>query len=139
MNDALQDVSRELINQLEYSERGPQRNGIFALWLLVNTCAGIIGDHPVQEKNHRKRVAALRKRLSSLSLPPQFRKAIAAALHDLNHDSPRASLVLGQLATPVRDSLGGVCAGLTEQAAKIGAIVDPPETLARSVVETVKQ
>jgi len=122
MNEAWEEVSRGLIDQLSYVERGPQRNGVFARWLVVNTCAGIHGDQAVQEKNHSKRVVALRKRLSSLSLPPVLRKAITLALHDLN-PKPRgaANLVLGSLVSPVRESLGGLCARLTEKAARVGS------------------
>ena len=125
MNDNLGEISRELVAQLPYSERGPQRNGIFALWLLMNTCSTAIGNDRVQDKNHRKRIAALRKRLSSLSLPPLLRKAITAALNGLAPDSPGAvTAVLSQLVAPVRDSLGGTFGKLIERAAKIGAMVD---------------
>lgn len=138
MNDGLRGVSDELVSQLLYADRGPQRNGIFALWLVVNTCASILGDHHVQEKNHRKRIAALRKRMGSLSLPPLLRKAITSALHDLNHDSAAAAtMALNQLAAPVRDSLGGVCGRLTEKAAKVGYAMVGSEAPTKLVVEGI--
>lgn len=122
MSKELEEVSAGLIAQLSYSERGPQRNGVFALWLVVNTCTGILGNHSVQGKNQRKRVVALRKRLSSLSLPVPLRKAISVALHDLSPDSQgSASTALEQLVVSARETVNADCGKLIEAAAQRAA------------------
>ncbi len=117
--NSMGETSGELVTRLSYAERGPQRNGIFALWLIVNACSGITGPNHLQDKNHKKRISALRKRLSSLSLPPQLRKVILPTLAELSDNGPDAAAsVLAQLVEPVKESMGDECAKLIETASK---------------------
>ncbi len=100
-------AEQRLITLLAAAARGPRRNGLFALWLMVRTAETLLPPHPVSQKNHRRRLAALEHRLASLALPAPLKRALAAARHHLEPASPSsAALVLSQLIAPARDVLG---------------------------------
>lgn len=89
------------------AERGPQREGLFALWLVVRTAESLLPPQPVSGKNHRRRLQALEARLGSLALPAPLKRALAAARHHLEGATPgAAALVLSQLIAPAREVLG---------------------------------
>jgi hypothetical protein len=99
--------------------RGPKRDAAFALWLTIRVAEDILAVPALPERGQRRRVAALEKRLSSLSLPPAFRRALTAAVAQLRDLRPEAAAAaLAQLATPVADTLGSEAAGVVQRVAK---------------------
>ena len=112
-------ASAELVRLLARTSRGPRREGIFALWLTVRVTQDLIATPPVAERAHRKRVLALEHRLATLTLPPQLRRALTAALLQLKN--PRvetAADVLSQLAAPARDGAGAETGDVIAAAAR---------------------
>ena len=96
-----------LVELLAGAERGPRREGLFALWLTVRVAEGALSEPPLPEKAQRKRTLALRKRLSFLTLPGPLRRAITAAYPKLEQaDAETVRLALQDLVAPVRDVLG---------------------------------
>ena len=99
-----------LLQLLPQTGRGPRREGIFALWLTVRVAQDLVRD-PTLERADRRRLQALEHRLSSLTLPPPLRRALAAAISQLRDArSETAVQVLSQLVAPARES-GGPEAG----------------------------
>ncbi|HEY5939816.1 MAG TPA: hypothetical protein VIT87_03265 [Gemmatimonadales bacterium] len=91
--------------------RGPKRGGIFALWLTVRVAQDLLLDPPPAERAQRRRVQALERRLSSLTMPPPLRRALGAAVSQLRELRPEtAAQVLSQLVAPARET-GGAEAG----------------------------
>jgi hypothetical protein len=91
--------------------RGPKRGGIFALWLTVRVAQDLLLDPPPAERAQRRRVQALERRLSSLTMPPPLRRALSAAVSQLREARPEtAAQVLSQLVAPARET-GGAEAG----------------------------
>src|SRR5260370_27263422 len=68
-----------LIGLVADAVRGPKRDGLFALWLVVRAAEALLPPCPVSSKNHRRRLQALEARLGSLALPAPLRPAPAAA------------------------------------------------------------
>ncbi|MFL5401559.1 MAG: hypothetical protein ACJ8BF_01950 [Gemmatimonadales bacterium] len=100
-----------LLTLLPQTGRGPKRGGIFALWLTLRVTQDLLLDTPPLERAHRKRVQALEQRLSSLTMPPPLRRALAAAVSQLNDVRPETAVqVLSQLVAPARET-GGPEAG----------------------------
>ena len=96
-----------LLAVLERTARGPKKEGCFALWLTLRVAEGIGRADGPGERAHRRRVAALERRLSSLALPAPLRRALVASLAILKDATPEAAaLALQQLAAPARDTLG---------------------------------
>ena len=99
-----------LLQLLPQTGRGPRREGIFALWLTVRVAQDLVREPPA-ERAHRRRLQALEHRLSSLTLPPPLRRALAAAISQLRDGKPDSAVqVLSQLVAPARES-GGADAG----------------------------
>ena len=67
-------------------------------------------DPPI-ERAHRRRLQALEHRLSSLTMPPPLRRALAAAINQLRDARAETAVqVLSQLVAPAREA-GGAEAG----------------------------
>jgi hypothetical protein len=99
-----------LLQLLPQTGRGPRREGIFALWLTVRVAQDLVREPPA-DRAHRRRLQALEHRLSSLTLPPPLRRALAAAISQLRDGRPDTAVqVLSQLVAPARES-GGADAG----------------------------
>jgi hypothetical protein len=99
-----------LVTLLPKTGRGPRREGIFALWLTLRVAQDLVRDPP-PERAHRRRLQALEHRLSSLTMPPPLRRALAAAINQLRDGrSDTAAQVLSQLVAPAREA-GGAEAG----------------------------
>ncbi len=108
-----------LLDLLPRTARGPRREATFALWLTVRVALDLACGQPALDRAHRRRVAALEVRLSSLTLPPPLRRALAAALTQLRELSPElAAQVLGQLVAPARDGAGAEAAEAVALAAR---------------------
>jgi len=87
--------------------RGPKRDGMFALWLVLRAAESLLPPRAVSAKNHRRRLQALETRLASLALPTPLKLALTAARHHLEPATPAAAaLVLSQLVAPAREVLG---------------------------------
>ena len=87
--------------------RGPKRNGLFALWLVLRAAEALLPPGAVSVKNHRRRLQALETRLASLALPAPLKRALTAARHHLEAATPgAAALVLSQLVASAREVLG---------------------------------
>jgi hypothetical protein len=112
-------ASAELVRLLARTARGPKREGIYALWLTVRVTQDLMATPPVAERAQRRRVQALEHRLATLTLPPQLRRALAAALLQLRNPRPdTAADVLAQLAAPARDGAGAEAGDVLATAAK---------------------
>lgn len=108
-----------LLGLLPGTARGPRREGIFALWLTVRVAQDRIHDSPAAERAHRRRLQALEHRLSSLTIPPPLRRALAAAISQLREVQPdTAAQVLSQLVAPARDTGGPEAGDALAQAAR---------------------
>ena len=100
-----------LLSLLAQTARGPKRGGLFALWLTVRVAQDLLLDPPPLERAHRRRLQALERRLSSLTIPPPLRRALAAAASQLREGRPETvAQVLSQLVAPARET-GGTEAG----------------------------
>lgn len=96
-----------LLTLLPKAGRGPRREGIFALWLTLRVAQDYLLEPPLPERAARRRLMALEARLSSLTVPPPLRRALAAALLQLREGEPQAvPLALAALVAPARDAVG---------------------------------
>ncbi len=108
-----------LLELLPRTARGPKRDGIFALWLTVRVARDVRGGSPGLDRAHRRRVGALEQRLSSLAVPPPLRRALAAAVAELQEpDASGAARALSQLVAPARETTGADAAEAVALAAK---------------------
>jgi hypothetical protein len=99
--------SAALLNAVASAERGPRRDGAFAVWLVVRVGGDLALEPEWPERVHRRRLQALERRLSSLSLSPPLRRALGAALAQLRDCRPEsAQAALGSLVGPVREAVG---------------------------------
>lgn len=113
------DLSSPFIDLLAAAPRGPRRDGIFATWLTTRVALDLRLDPPLPARAVRRRIDALERRISSLTLPPPLRRALPAALDLMRESEERApSLALQQLVAPVRDVLGTDVADVLSRAAK---------------------
>jgi len=100
------------------SARGPQRDGVFALWLVVRAALAVAppATPPARQAD---RLRALSARIRSLNAPAPLRRSLAAALADLG--APRsvpAGVVLAQLAAPAAECLGRPAADAVQAATR---------------------
>jgi hypothetical protein len=109
-----------LLDLLPQIGRGPRRGGIFALWLTVRVAQDLLLDPPPPERGQRRRVQALERRLSSLTMPTPLRRALAAATSQLRDAQPEtAAQVLSQLVAPARESGGPEAGDAVAMAARL--------------------
>ena len=109
----------ELIALLPRTGRGPKRDGIYALWLTLRVAQDLLLDPPLPERMHRKRLAALEARLSSLTLPGPLRRALGACLQHLkNAPADTVPQLLSHLVAPARESAGAEAADALARAAR---------------------
>jgi hypothetical protein len=108
-----------LLGVLPGTARGPRREGIFALWLTVRVAQDLLREPPGADRAHRRRLQALEQRLTSLTLPPPLRRALAAAISQLREPRPEtAAQVLSQLVAPAREAGGADAGDALAQAAR---------------------
>jgi hypothetical protein len=107
MNDPRQAFDR-LLELQEQFERGPKREGAFAVWLLARV-AHDIGAGPAEvDRGTRRRLALLDRRLAPLAVSRPLARGITAALAHLQEATPAAArIALSQLVAPAREALGG--------------------------------
>jgi len=109
--------SLTLVDVLAKSARGPKQQGVYALWLTLRAALDLCLDPALPERAHRRRIAALERRISSLTLPPPLRRALAGAMADLRDPAPdTAARVLRQLVAPAGDTLGQTVKDIVREA-----------------------
>ena len=124
MSDTLAPVEERLLEALADSARGPRRNGVFALWMVVRTCSGVLPPDALSPRVHRKRLQALEQRLASLSVPAPLKRALSSAVRELaDRSGVAAGMALQRLVAPARETLGseggeviGVAASIAKEA-----------------------
>jgi hypothetical protein len=116
-------AEEQLVGLIADAVRGPKRDGLFALWLVVRAAEAVLPPAPVSPKNHRRRLQALETRLASLALPAPLKRALAAARHHLEPATPQAAaVVLSELVAPARDVLGPEAAEAVTVAARAARV-----------------
>lgn len=101
-------------------ERGPKREGAFALWLTVRTAIDVGLNPEPPDKADRRRVALLGQRLAPLAVPRPLSRGLLAALGYLEDGTAAgARVALAQLVAPARDALGPDAAEAVAQAARL--------------------
>ncbi len=111
-----------LIKLMGETPRGPRREGVFALWLVLRVAEDLLLIPPQVDRAVKRRVAALERRLSSLSLPAPLRRALVGALAELSEPRrEKAGPVLQLLVAPAREALGGDAAEVLGRAARSAA------------------
>ena len=101
------------------SARGPKRNGLFALWLVLRQCDGRLPPGELSAPAEERRLEQLERRLSSLSLPNALRRALPGSMRELKGGrSESTALALHQLIAPTRDALGKGAADAVALAAR---------------------
>jgi hypothetical protein len=119
MIDATTPAEDRLIELITAAARGPKRDGLFALWLVVRAAEGVLGRAPLDARNHRRRLQALDSRMATLTIPPPLRRALNAARIQLEPATREcAVVVLSQLVAPARDVLGADAADAVALAAR---------------------
>ncbi len=113
-----------LLDLLSQAGRGPKRGGIFALWLTLRVAQDLLLDPPPADRAQRRRVQALERRLSSLTMPPPLRRALGAAVSQLRDaNAETAAQVLSQLVAPARETGGAEAGDAVALAAKQARLV----------------
>ena len=108
---------------LAESPRGPDRDGVFALWLVVR--AALSAAPPLAAPARQaEQLRALTTRLKSLSAPAPLRRALGAAALDLSSDAAPA-VVLSHLVAPTSDCLGRRLADAVAAAARAARSPSP--------------
>ena len=112
-----------LITLLGASARGPKRDGLFALWLVVRAAEATLPPEPVSSRNHKRRLQALGSRLATLALPAPLQRALVAARQYLEPATPAAAAqVLVQLVAPAREVLGAEAGDAVAAAARAARV-----------------
>ncbi|MFI5280587.1 MAG: hypothetical protein ACHQU1_08835 [Gemmatimonadales bacterium] len=107
---------------LAESPRGPDRDGAFALWLVVRAALGAAGPgQPPARQGERLRAVAAR--LRSLNPAAPLRRSLAAAISDLGTDAQgRSAIVLSHLVAPTAECLSRRLADAVQNAARAARI-----------------
>ncbi len=96
-----------LLELQEGLQRGPKREGAFALWLVARVAweVGVEGEE--SDRADRRRIALLEKRLAPLAVPRPLARGLATALSHLHDATPAAArIALSQLVAPAREAIG---------------------------------
>jgi hypothetical protein len=102
-------VEERLLEEMDATARGPKRNGLFALWLIVRQCESALPPESLSEKACASRLSGLERRLSSLTLPAPLRRALPASSRELrSQHANRVPVTLQQLSAPAREAIGPV-------------------------------
>jgi len=119
---ALSPSARVIVERMGAAPRGPERDSLFALWLVVRVVEDLALDPPLSEKGQRRRVELLSRRVGSLMMPPALRRPLTAALKLLESQSPAdAARALQGLDGPVRAAFGNAVAEAIGRATPRGA------------------
>jgi hypothetical protein len=120
VSDAFARQETVMAEALGATIRGPRRNGLFAVWLVLRCCGDLLPPNPVSERGHRRRLEGLERRLHGLSLPAPLRRALTGAVQQLREGTPQAaSIALQQLVAPVDETLGSTPGDAIARAASL--------------------
>jgi hypothetical protein len=115
---ALDQTDRALVAALAASARGPERDGVFALWLVARAALGAAAPTVTPER-HAERLRAVGARVRTLSPAAALRRGVAAALADLAAARGAApAIALAHLAAPAAESGLGAAAAALQAAAR---------------------
>ncbi len=105
------DAFDQLLGLQEEAERGPKREGAFALWLLARVAHDLGCSGEELDRAGRRRLQLLERRLAPLALPRPLARGLTTALAHLQDGTPAAArIALSQLVAPARESLGAQAA-----------------------------
>lgn len=115
---ALEPTDRALIAALAASARGPERDGVFALWLAVR--AALAGAPPeAAPARQAERLRAVGQRVRSLNAPAPLRRSLTAALADLvAARGATPAVVLTHLVAPAAENCPPAAAAAVQAAAR---------------------
>ncbi len=120
MSEHLAAAEDRLLQAVAESARGPKRNGLFALWMFVRACDGVLPPDQLSARAHHRRLQGLERRLTSLSVPAPLRRALASGVKELAEgNGVAAGIALQRLVAPARETLGGEVADVIGLAARI--------------------
>ena len=123
MSPTTTEGEERLVALLAEAGRGPKRDGLYALWLVVRAAEALLGPDRVSPKNHRRRLQATELRLGGLALPAPLKRALIAARQHLEAATPEAAVgVLRQLLAPAREVLGAEAAEAVSLAVRSTAL-----------------
>ena len=118
MSEYFAALEHRLCEQFAAEARGPKRNGLFALWLVMRVAGDTLPPHAVTERAHRRRSEALVKRLASLTLPGPLRTPLHDAASALGERSTTdVRHLMSELVPTVRQTLGSQAANVVAAAA----------------------
>ena len=119
MTEWLDAVEQRLLTGLEGVARGPRQDAVFAMWMVVRLCAGLLPPTPLSVAVRHRRLTSAERRLASLTLPGPVRRGLAAAVRELASGQPGAAAVaLHQLIAPAREAIGADIAEVLADAAR---------------------
>ncbi len=96
-----------LLELQERLQRGPKREGVFALWLVARVAWDVGSASEDADRADRRRIALLDKRLAPLAVPRPLARGLATALTHLHDGTPAAArIALSQLVAPAREAIG---------------------------------
>jgi len=117
VSDLLHNQERAVCELLARAARGPQRNGLFAVWLLLRVTSDLLPREGSPDRAQRRRVQAMEQRLRSLTLPATLRESMTRAAEILTGGSADGALTaLREIQQPVRDALGPRAADVIREA-----------------------
>jgi len=118
---ALTATGRSIVERMAAAPRGPERDGLFALWLVVRMVEDSSLDPPFAERAVRRRIELLTRRLGSLMVEPRLKRALTSALKTLDGAGPaEAAKVLQSIGPAVRSSYDEELAELLTRAGSQG-------------------
>ena len=127
MTPTVAPVEDRLVALVAEARRGPRRDGLYALWLVVRAAEGCLPPPPVSRRNHKRRLQALESRIGGLALPGPLRRAFTAARQHLEPGTAAAAaLVLSELIAPAREVLGPEAADAVTTAARAAKLHSSP-------------
>ena len=127
MTPTIAPVEDRLVALVAEARRGPRRDGLYALWLVVRAAEGCLPPAPVSRRNHKRRLQALESRIGGLALPAPLRRAFTAARQHLEPGTAAAAaLVLSELIAPAREVLGPEAANAVTTAARAAKLNSSP-------------
>lgn len=112
-------ASRGLLELMATAPRGPRRDGLFALWLVLHVAEDLHLAFGAAERPYRRRVGLLEQRISSLALPAALKRDLARVIEGLKTSAaaPAGPLLAG-LVGATRDGVGPDAADLVQKAAR---------------------
>lgn len=117
-NSAIPAADAAFAAALTEKARGPERDGVFALWLVVRAALGSVPGMTAPQRQ-AVRLTALASRLRSLNAPGPLRRSLTAALAGLQpSDGSSPGTVLQQLIAPAGETLGRKAAEAVAAAAR---------------------